>query len=114
MALPYALHHDPAWWERPLEFDPGRWQRPLSPQAVAAYEPFLKGPRRCIGQDFARQQILVVLGEILRDHELHVPARPRISTFIIPRLAEPLAFRLVRRSKPHAHDDPTHFGEHPR
>lgn len=55
MALPYALHHDPAWWERPQAFDPSRWMAPLAPRAATAFEPFLKGPRRCLGEDFARQ-----------------------------------------------------------
>ncbi len=94
MALPYALHHDPAWWDQPAVYDPGRWQGELPPRALAAYEPFLKGPRRCIGQDFARQQLRVVLEAILRRYDPHLLARPRVNTFIVPRLAEPLAFRF--------------------
>jgi cytochrome P450 len=97
MALPYALNHDPAWWERPLDFDPARFQRPLPAQAAAAYEPFLKGPRRCIGEDFARQQMRVVLSTLLNRFDLEVDARPRVNGFIVPRLAQSLAFRFERR-----------------
>lgn len=94
MALPYALHHDPAWWERPTEFDPGRWERGVGERAEAAYEPFLKGPRRCIGQDFAQQQMRVVLTSIFRRFTLETDRRPRVNSYIIPRLATPISFRF--------------------
>jgi len=96
MVLPYALHHDAALWDCPLAFDPGRWQREIPARTLAAYEPFLRGPRRCIGQDFVRQQLRVVLSALLRRHELSLAARPVVNSFIVPRLAVPLPFHFRR------------------
>jgi cytochrome P450 len=101
MVLPYALHHDAALWQRPLAFDPGRWHSELPARTAAAYAPFLRGPRRCIGQDFASQQLRIVLHALLRRHELTVDARPVVNPFIIPRLAAPLRFlfRATRNTR---------------
>lgn len=100
MALPYALHHDPAWWDKPKVFDPGRWQRELPPRALTAFEPFLRGPRRCIGQHFACQHLRAVLGTVLRRYDLQLGARPQVNSFIIPRLTPPLRFRFTRLARP--------------
>lgn len=60
-----ALHRDPAWFERPLEFDPDRW----SPERAAelsrqAFLPFGAGPHKCIGDVFAQTELLVALATI--------------------------------------------------
>jgi cytochrome P450 len=67
----YGLHHDPALWDRPLTFDPDRF----SPDATKArnrwqYLPFLGGVRPCIGEHFARLEITLALGTIVRGTEI--------------------------------------------
>lgn len=63
----YAMHHDPALWDDPLEFDPERF----SPQRSAGrsrwqYLPFGGGPRSCIGDHFAMLEATLALATIVR------------------------------------------------
>lgn len=67
----YALHRDPALWERPLAFDPERF----SPQNAAGrnrwqFLPFLGGGRPCIGEHFARLELTLALATIVRAMEI--------------------------------------------
>jgi cytochrome P450 len=68
----YALHRDPALWERPLAFDPDRF----SPHNSLGrdrwqYIPFGAGPRTCIGDHFAMLEATLALATIIRRTEIH-------------------------------------------
>ncbi|MEU6708138.1 cytochrome P450 [Streptomyces wuyuanensis] len=59
---PYALHRDPRYHAQPDAFDPDRWLPERSHSvAKTAYLPFGAGPRHCIGEGFARLELLVTL-----------------------------------------------------
>ncbi|GFG68804.1 cytochrome P450 [Mycolicibacter senuensis] len=67
----YALHRDPALWERPDEFDPDRF----SPENSAGrnrwqYLPFGGGPRKCIGDHFAMLEATLALATCVRHCEI--------------------------------------------
>jgi cytochrome P450 len=67
----YAMHRDPALWDRPLEFDPDRF----TPEKAAArdrwqYIPFSAGPRTCIGDHFAMLEATLALATIIRRTEI--------------------------------------------
>jgi cytochrome P450 len=67
----YALHRDPALWDRPLVFDPDRF----SPEASKGrdrwqFVPFIAGPRSCIGEHFATLETTLALGTIVRSLEI--------------------------------------------
>ena len=67
----YALHRDPALWERPEEFDPDRF----SPQNSAdrnrwQYLPFGGGPRKCVGDHFAMLEATLALATCVRHCEI--------------------------------------------
>ncbi len=68
---PYLLHRDPRFFPEPDRFDPSRF---LGRDRThhAAYFPFGMGPRRCIGEGFARMEGVFLLATILRhvDFEL--------------------------------------------
>ncbi|MFC4852795.1 cytochrome P450 [Actinophytocola glycyrrhizae] len=75
---PHALHHDPASFEAPYRFDPGRW----SPERAAkvpkgAFVPFGAGTRQCVGNLFARTEIVITLATVAARWRLvPVPGRP--------------------------------------
>ncbi|WP_309113095.1 cytochrome P450 [Saccharothrix sp.] len=62
---PHALHHDPAVFPDPHRFLPDRWEperaRRLPP---GAYVPFGAGTRQCLGNLFARTEIVVAVATI--------------------------------------------------
>ena len=66
LIAPWMLHRHRRLWSEPDAFHPERF---LPPQAEAiergTYLPFGLGPRICIGQGFAIQEILIVLTTIL-------------------------------------------------
>jgi cytochrome P450 len=72
----WAMHRDPARWQRPDAFWPERWER-LHSQGEGAFVPFGLGPRVCIGKHFALTEARVILIELLRRFELSLPARAR-------------------------------------
>jgi cytochrome P450 len=75
---PYVLQRHPAFWEHPARFDPERF----TPARAAgrprfAYFPFGGGPRRCIGQNLAMLEMLVILAMMAQTYELRlVPGHP--------------------------------------
>jgi cytochrome P450 len=67
----YALHRDPALWDRPLIFDPDRF----SPEAIKGRDrwqflPFIAGPRSCIGEHFAMLETTLAMATITRTIEI--------------------------------------------
>jgi cytochrome P450 len=67
----YALHRDPALWDRPLVFDPDRF----GPEASKGrhrwqFIPFLAGPRSCIGEHFAMLEATLAMATIARSLEI--------------------------------------------
>ena len=67
----YALHRDPALWDRPLVFDPDRF----SPEASKGRDrwqfiPFIAGPRSCIGEHFAMLEATLAMATIVRSFEI--------------------------------------------
>lgn len=78
MYSPHALHHDPASFCDPHCFDPGRW----SPDRVAeiprgAFVPFGGGVRQCVGNVFARAEIVITLATVAAQWRLvPVPDKP--------------------------------------
>lgn len=76
---PYVVHHDPRYYPDPDRFDPDRWL----PESIAtrprfAYLPFGSGPRKCIGDGFAKMEGVLILATIARVWSLRPPvgARP--------------------------------------
>ncbi|CAM5764544.1 cytochrome P450 [Labrys miyagiensis] len=61
---PWIVHRHRLLWDAPDEFRPERFLEGEAP-ARGAYIPFGLGPRICIGQGFALQEILTVLATVL-------------------------------------------------
>ncbi|CAG2107316.1 unnamed protein product [Medioppia subpectinata] len=60
----YTLHRDPKYWPNPDKFDPERWFEPK--HHPYAYLPFGAGPRLCIGQRFAINEMQMCLAKMVR------------------------------------------------
>ncbi len=67
---PWVMHRDPRYFEDPETFDPDRWAGDAARKLPKyAYFPFGGGPRLCIGQSFARMEIVLVLAAIAQRFE---------------------------------------------
>jgi cytochrome P450 len=66
-------HRDERFWDDPEVFDPERWQKDVDRPAYA-YFPFSGGPRGCIGDDFAKQELTLALATMVGRVDLDVQA----------------------------------------
>lgn len=94
---PYILHRTPAYYENPLAFDPDRWLNDRTPQF--AYFPFGGGARRCIGEEFAWLEGILLLSIIAKKwrFELVSEAEPKIAALVTLRPSHPVVMRAALR-----------------
>ncbi|XP_053326241.1 cytochrome P450 4B1-like isoform X4 [Spea bombifrons] len=85
-----SIHRNPDVWTNPEVFDPLRFSPEESSQRHShAYLPFSAGPRNCIGQDFAMNEMKIAVALTLNTFELSLdPTQPPVKVL-----------RLVLRSK---------------
>ena len=69
----WVPHRSERFWEAPETFRPGRWRRDTKPPEYA-YFPFSGGPRACIGNDFAMQELTLALATMVGCVNLDVTA----------------------------------------
>jgi cytochrome P450 len=81
----YITHRIPDVYPQPQRFLPERWAGP-EPSAFA-YIPFLAGPRRCLGAEFAMLELKIVLALLLQRYRFTMPSRARIDRSVLFTLA---------------------------
>ena len=70
---PWALHHNPCYFDMPEEFRPERWEGDLIKRLPKfAYMPFSHGPRGCIGNVFATMEAKLILATVLQSFHLEL------------------------------------------
>ncbi len=94
---PLLLHRRAEVFRDPERFDPERWRDGDPPPF--AYVPFGGGARRCIGEEFARTETVIVLEELLRRYrfERQAGADVGIAPLVTLRPAGPVMMRALRR-----------------
>ncbi|XP_045479750.1 cytochrome P450 4d8-like [Harmonia axyridis] len=70
----YGTHRNPKYYDNPDTFDPYRFEDPKN-LTIGSYLPFSTGPRNCIGQKFANNEMKVILSKLIRTFEFR-PAEP--------------------------------------
>ncbi|XP_021706624.1 cytochrome P450 4d1 isoform X1 [Aedes aegypti] len=72
----FFMGRDPNYFEKPLDFIPERFSGEKSVEKFNPYKyiPFSAGPRNCIGQKFALNEMKSVISKLLRHYEFILPA----------------------------------------
>lgn len=65
----FHFHSSSRWWDRPTEFDPDRFLPERRP-SDDIYLPFGAGPRTCIGNHFAMQELIIMTAAFLQRHRV--------------------------------------------
>jgi cytochrome P450 len=77
----FITHRMPELYPQPARFDPHRW---LGPEpSPFAYIPFLAGPRRCLGAEFAMLEMKIVLAMVLQRFRLEIPPNTRVDRAVV-------------------------------
>ena len=61
-----GLHRDRRHWAQPDHFDPDRFSTTRATHPRTAFQPFLSGPRRCLGAPLAMAELQLILPMLLR------------------------------------------------
>jgi len=93
MLSPWLLHRDPKNFVDPEVFNPERFANDQVAMRAEAYIPFGAGPHRCIGNNFAVIEALIILVRIARELDIQLAGN-------VPVQAEPLITLGVRNGLP--------------
>ena len=70
----YEMHRKQEFWEEPLSFIPERFLN--GKNHAAYYFPFGAGPRKCIGNNFAMYEIILVMQELFAKYQIEFTNQP--------------------------------------
>ena len=71
----FSLHNNPVIWPDPMKFDPSRFDTTADNESKPpfAFVPFSGGPRNCIGQNLAMEEMKSAVSLILQEFQLSLP-----------------------------------------
>ncbi|KAM7185510.1 cytochrome P450 [Naviculisporaceae sp. PSN 640] len=68
----WTLARDEANFANPSVFNPDRWLDPESTDVKAASQPFVLGPRACIGQNFALMEVYLIVAKMFWKYDMEL------------------------------------------
>ena len=90
-----SLHRNPNVWDNALEYNPMRFDCEMPGGHPFAFIPFSAGHRNCVGQKFAFNELLVIIGRIINKFEIEsLTKEPNRLIAIIVKPEEDLKIRL--------------------
>ncbi|XP_078657954.1 cytochrome P450 4F4-like [Branchiostoma floridae x Branchiostoma belcheri] len=95
---PWNIHHNPHVWKDPKVYDPSRFLPENSKGRHShAFLPFSAGPRNCIGQHFAMNELKTAVALIVQSFRLAVDENhiPTAANSLVLKAAEPGLFLKV-------------------
>ena len=69
IANSHTLHYDPLHYPNPAKFQPERFLDPENTIPRSNFRTFGRGPRACLGQNLAQDELRIILLMTLRDYE---------------------------------------------
>jgi len=96
---PTTLHRDPDLYPNPMTFDPSRWES-VRPQALRSFVPFGAGRRKCIGDGFARTELIASAATFLQRRRLVLPPDVRVRETKLMGTLQPRGLRMVTEELP--------------
>lgn len=96
VVAPWLIHRHSKFWKNPHEFDPTRFEQKTG---RLQYMPFGMGERVCIGQGFAMQEAMILLGSIVGKYRLELQENftPDVVGRLTVRTANGMMIRLTKR-----------------
>lgn len=98
VAMPYATHRHPQYWQKPLEFYPEHFEAAAVAQRPRyAYFPFGSGQRICIGLHFAHMEAALILADVAQRFQLRLaqPNDGRLSYVGVARPKQPIMMKVM-------------------
>ncbi|MFJ7332555.1 cytochrome P450 [Streptomyces sp. NPDC101116] len=103
----HALHRDPERFPDPLTFDPDRWNDAAQEPPPGAFLPFGDGKHKCMGDRFARTEMVTALATMLRSVRLELAEGQAVRQ--VARLTvRPRALRMTVLPRDHARSGARH------
>ncbi|MFJ5731608.1 cytochrome P450 [Streptomyces paradoxus] len=94
----HALHRDPERFPDPLRFDPDRWTDAAQEPPPGAFLPFGDGKHKCMGDRFARTEMVTAIATMLRSVRLEL-AEGRAIRQVARLTVRPRALRMTVRPR---------------
>jgi hypothetical protein len=66
----YELHRYKEFWEEPESYRPERFAKVIKKEMGAYYYPFGAGPRMCIGNNFAMNEMIMTIAHIVKKYRI--------------------------------------------
>ncbi len=104
---PYVAHRDPRFWDDAERFEPDRWDKISIKEASNKfiYYPFGGGIRRCIGEQFAWTEGVLLIASIARKWKLDLVPEQKVELKPLMTLRPKFGMRMTCRRAPLAERD---------